>query len=216
MGTVSDDTPTQRFDPPAIPPARTAASDDDRKSRLPLILGIVGGVLLLAVIVLLVLLLGRSPGSTNAGSTNSPSATASPSSTPTPVPTPTVTVTVTPAPSGGGGTPPKPNGNNVLITNYAISPTLVDCSASAPAGAANLTIAWKSVNGNTAFFGVNTTDAQAAGMGWNLPASGSNLDFPSGAGNPYTYQCGDAQESFTITVVGNGSKQSLTITVRKK
>ncbi len=110
----------------------------------------------------------------------------------------------------------KPNGNNVLITNYAISPTLVDCSASAPAGAANLTIAWKSLNGNTAFFGVNTTDAQAAGMGWNLPASGSNLDFPSGAGNPYTYQCGDAQESFTITVVGNGSKQSLTITVRTK
>jgi len=201
---VSDDTPTQRFETPATPPPE--AHTDERKTRLPLI----------AVIALVVVLLGRGNAITTAASTSSPVPTVT--VTAPPVPVPTVTVTVKPAPSGGGGgtAPSKPNGNNVLITGYSISPTVVDCSSTAPAGAADLTISWKSVNGNDAFFGVNTVDAQAGGEGWNLPTTGTNHDFPSGAGDPYTYQCGDAQESFTITVIGNGSKQSLTITVKRK
>jgi hypothetical protein len=212
---MSDDTPTQRFETPATP--APAATEEKSKNRVPLILGIVGGVLLIAVIVLLILLLGKSPSSTSAASTASASPTPTESSSPTPVPIPTVTVTVTPAPSGGGGggAPAKPNGNNVLITNYSISPTTVDCSSSAPAGSTNLNISWKSVNGSEAFFGVETSDAQASGEGWTLPASGTQHDFPSGY-DPFTYVCGDAVQHFTITVVGNGSKQSLTFTVQRK
>ncbi|MEJ1230126.1 MAG: hypothetical protein WDM88_05100 [Galbitalea sp.] len=129
---------------------------------------------------------------------------------------PTVTVTVAPPVSPAHPIQPvQPNGNNVLITGYTISPAQVDCSTGAPAGLGQLSIAWKSVNGNAAFFGVNTTDAQTGGMGWTLPPSGTQHDFPSG-NDPYSYQCGDAQEQFTITVVGNGSKQSETITVKRE
>jgi hypothetical protein len=205
MSSMSD-APTQRFE--AQPPP--SSKGDAPKSRLPLVLGIIGGVLLIAVIVLLVLLLGRNNSSTNAASTDSPTPTDTTSSAP--VPTPTVTVTVTAAPAAGGGTAPaKPNGDNVLITNYTISPAHPDCSS----GHADLDIAWKSVNGGTAFFGVNTTDAQEGGMGWNLPASGTQNDFPAGY-NPFEYTCGNASTSYTITVVGNGSKQSLTLTVHRK
>ena len=209
---MSDDTPTQRFD------AQAPASEDERKSRLPLILGIIGGVLLIAVIVLLVLLLGKNPATTSAVGTESPIPTDSSNASSTPVPTPTVTVTVTPAPTGntgGGSAPEKPNGKNVLITQYTISPSTVDCSASAPAGSTNLHITWKSLNGNIAYFGVETVDAQAGGMGWNLPASGTQHDFPAGS-DPFTYACGDSVQHFTITVVGIGSRQSLTFAVHRK
>jgi hypothetical protein len=209
---MSDNTPTQRFD--AQPPA---TESEKRSSRLPLILGIVGGILLIAVIVLLVLLLGRGTSSPSAAGTDSPIPTDSSGAT-TPVPTPTVTVTVVPPQHGnaGGSAPQKPNGNNVLITQYSISPTTVDCSSGAPAGSTDLHISWKSVNGNAAYFGVETVDAQAAGEGFaNLPLSGTEHDFPSGY-DPFTYVCGDAKQDFTLTIVGIGSRQSLTITVHRK
>jgi hypothetical protein len=170
MGSMSD-APTQRFD--AQPPS---SPQDGRRSPLPLILGIIGGALLIAVIVLLILLLGRNNATPTAANTNLP-ATDSGTSSSTPVPVPTVTVTETPPPTGntGGGTvaPQKPNGSNVLITQYTISPTTIKCSA----GQTQLHITWKSLNGNAAFFGVNAVDAQAAGMGWTLPASGTDHDF---------------------------------------
>jgi hypothetical protein len=209
MSNMSD-TPTQRFD--AQPPATPAGG----RSRLPLILGIIGGVLLIAVIVLLVLLLGRNNGAPQAAGTDSPVPADSSGASSTPVPVPTVTVTETPAPSGnnggGGGTAPqKPNGNNVLITQYTITPTTIKCSA----GQTQLHITWKSVNGNVAFFGVNAVDAQAAGMGWNLPASGTDHDFGPFGAYPYMVSCNTTPNSYTITVDGNGSKQSLTIKLKQ-
>jgi hypothetical protein len=206
---MSDDTPTQRFD------AQTPADTNEPRSRLPLILGIIGGALLIAVIVLVVLLLGRGTPSTTASNTDLPTSTDSSGtiSTPVPVPTVTVTVTATPAPNSGGGNaaPQKPNGDNVLITQYTISPMHPDCSS----GHADLNITWRSVNGGGAFFGVNTVDAMEGGMGWNLPASGTQNDFPAGY-HPFEYTCGNASEPYTLTVIGNGSKQSLTITVHRK
>jgi hypothetical protein len=214
---MSDDTPTQRFDAQSAATGPVEPHEEDRKSRLPLILGIIGGVLLIAVIVLVVLLLGRTP-KTDTASSATDASTPSDSSAPTPIPTPTVTVTVTasPAPnSGGGSAPQKPNGNNVLITQYTISPMTVDCSSGAPAGSTDLHITWKSVNGGAAFFGVNTSDAMSGGMGWTLPASGTQHNFPSGY-DPYTYQCGNASSEYTITAIGNGSKQTFQITVHRK
>jgi hypothetical protein len=203
------DTPTQRFD--VQPPADSTQG----RSRLPLILGVVGGVLLIAVIVLLVLLLGKGNGSPQAAGTDSPVATDSSDSSSTPVPVPTVTVTETPPPNGntggGGATPQNPNGNNVLITQYTITPSTIKCSA----GQTALHIAWKSVNGNIAFFGVNTVDAQAGGMGWNLPASGTDHDFGAFGAYPYMVSCNTTPNSYTITVNGNGSKQSLTIKLKQ-
>lgn len=203
---MSDDTPTQRFD------AQIPAGETERRSRLPLLLGIIGGVLLIVVIVLLVLLLGRGSPTPTASGTDLPTAGNSNPGNSTPVPTVTVTVAATPAPNAGGTTAPaKPNGNNVLITQYTISPLHPDCSS----GHAYLNVTWKSVNGGGAYFGVNTADAMEGGMGWNLPASGTQNDFPSGY-HPFDYTCGVASVPYTITVIGNGSKQSLTITVTRK
>jgi hypothetical protein len=202
------DTPTQRFD--AQPPV----SSNENRSRLPLILGIVGAVLLVLVIVLLVLLLGKGNGAPQAAGTDSPVPTDSSGASSTPVPVPTVTVTETPAPggnTGGGGSPAKPNGSNVLITQYTITPTTIKCSA----GQTQLHITWKSVNGNVAFFGVNTVDAQAGGMGWSLPASGTDHDFGAFSDYPYMVSCNTTPNSYTITVDGNGSKQSLTIPLKQ-
>ena len=204
---MSDDTPTQRFD------TQTPATGDQPRSRLPLILGIIGGALLIAVIVLFVLLLGKATPSPTASDTNAalPTDSNGPSSTPVPVPTVTITATAAPNPGGGTAAPEKPNGHNVLITQYTISPLHPDCSS----GHAYLNITWKAVNGGGAYFGVNTADAMESGMGWNLPASGTQNDFPDGY-HPFDYTCGNTSEPYTITVIGNGSKQSLTITVHRR
>ncbi|HEY1530787.1 MAG TPA: hypothetical protein VGF80_08225 [Galbitalea sp.] len=206
------DAPTQRFDaqPPAQPPA---SPDGARKSPLPLVLGIIGGALLIAVILLLVLLLGKNNRTPAASDTTIPPTDASTTNS-TPVPVPTVTVTEAPPPggnTGGGSAPQKPNGSNVLLTQYTISPTTIKCSS----GQTQLHITWKSVNGYAAFFGVNTIDAQAAGMGWTLPASGSDHDFGAFSDYPYMVSCNTTPNSYAITVVGNGSKQTLAITLKQ-
>jgi hypothetical protein len=203
---MSDDTPTQRFD---VQPASAEPHEEARKSRLALILGIIGGVLLLVVILLLILLL-RTQGTPLAAATDSPTPSASPSPSPGPAPAPTPTPTVIAPPP-----PPPPVDHNVTITGYSISPAQIDCSSTAPADAANLSISWHSLNGTTAYFGVNTGDAQSGGMGWMLPPNGTQHDFPTGY-DPYPYQCGNATESFTITIVGNGHKVSKIITIHRK
>ena len=77
-----------------------------------------------------------------------------------------------------------------------------------------LDISWSSENGVAAYFAVGATnDAQNNGMGWTLPPSGNQNDFPNGY-VPYEFQCGNASSDYTITVVGtNGSKESKTVTV---
>jgi hypothetical protein len=50
-------------------------------------------------------------------------------------------------------------------------------------------------------------------MGWMLPPSGSDKDFPAGF-SPYEFICGNSSNSYTITVVGNGSKLSQTVIVK--
>jgi hypothetical protein len=206
---MSDDTPTQRFDTPATP-AQTDGSEKERKSRLPLILGIIGGVLLIAVIILLILLLNKGG---SASPTSSPTPTATPSASPSPTPTPTPTQTAPPT-----HTAAPPVNTNVTITGYSVSGPgggKIDCSVGAPASAQYLTISWTSVNGVHAYFGVNTTDAEANGMGWVLPPNGDQTDFPSGY-NPYSYICGNASQTYTITVTGPSGKVSKTIQIDRK
>ncbi|MDQ1551413.1 MAG: hypothetical protein QOD50_835 [Actinomycetota bacterium] len=202
---MSNDTPTQRFD--AQPPV----GGEKRKSRLPLILGIIGGVLLVLVIILLILLLGPKGTPTAAGTTSPiPTSTASDSPSPAPTPTPAPTQVVVPTPTAA-----PPVNHNVTITGYSISPTKIDCSASAPANAQNLSISWHSINGKTAYFGVATNDAQSGGMGWILPPNGNQHNFPSGY-DPYQYQCGNASQTYTITIVGPTGKVSKTVKIFRK
>lgn len=209
---MSDDTPTQRFDTPAPHGGGEATEEDAKKSRgLMVALIAIGALLLIALIILLIVLLGGNGKPVAAGTT---SPTASASDTPTPTPTATVTPTPTPTPTTTPPPPPPPPppSTKPAITGYSISPSKLDCSQGTP----NLSIHWKSVNGKHAYFGVNTNDAMTGGMGWVLPPTGSDADFPSGY-HPYAALCGNSSTEYTITILGNdGSKVSKKFTVTKK
>lgn len=203
---MSDDTPTQRFDTPA-PAGGSELEQEEKKSHgLMIALIAIGALLLIALIILLIVLLGGN-GKPVAAGTNTPTASASDS--PTPTPTPAVTPTPTPTPTTP---PPPPPSTKPAITGYAISPSKLDCSQGTP----NLSIHWSSVNGKNAYFGVNTNDAMTGGMGWVLPPTGSDADFPDGY-HPFQALCGNSSTEYTITILGkDGTKVSKKFTVTKK
>ena len=208
--TMSDDTPTRVLDQPDGPTPATAPekrSPEKRSRRSMILIIILAALVVIALVVILVLLLNRTPATTAALGTESPTPTAS-------TPSPTVSSAATPTPSASHSKAAPVTG--LHFTGYSISPLQIDCSSTAPASAQYMSIHWTSINGSQAFFGVNTTDAQNNGMGWNLPPTGSDKDFPSGY-YPYSYQCGNASMTYTITVIGpGGAKQSKTITVSRK
>jgi hypothetical protein len=204
---VSDDTPTQRFDAPHV---ENELEEERKKSNgLMIALIAIGAILLIGLIILLIVLLGNN-GKPVAVDTTTPSA--SPSETPTPTPTATDTPTSTPTATQTVAPPPPPPSTNPSITSYSISPSKLDCSGETP----NLSIHWKSVNGAHAYFGVNTNDAMTGGMGWVLPPTGSDADFPDGY-HPFQALCGNDSTEYTITILGNdGTKVSKKFTVTKK
>jgi hypothetical protein len=204
---MSDDTPTQRLDTPA---PEGHGEPEEKKSRgLMIALIAIGALLLIALIILLIVLLGGN-GKPVAASTTSPTASASETPTATATPTATVTPTPTVTPTTPPPPPPPPS-TKPAITGYSISPSKLDCSQGTP----NLSIHWTSVNGKNAYFGVNTNDAMTGGMGWVLPPSGSDADFPDGY-HPYPALCGNDSTEYTITILGNdGSKVSKKFTVTK-
>jgi len=209
---VSDDTPTQRIDTPDETPVTAAIAEEGKKSRgLMIALIAIGALLLIALIVLLIVLLGGN-GKPVAAGTDSPTPTAS-SASPTPSATPSITPTTTPtATTAPPPPPPPPPSTKPSITGYSISPSKLDCSNGTP----NLSIHWSSVNGKNAYFGVNTNDAMTGGMGWVLPPSGSDADFPAGY-HPFQALCGNDSTEYTITILGkDGSKVSKKFTVTKK
>ena len=206
---MSDDTPTDR-----LAEATEELADERRKSStLMIVLIAVAAVLLVGLVVLGVLLFTR-PAENTAAPAPATTETSGPSASPTPSETPTATpaTTTEPAPVVTVTAAP-PNDGNVRITGFTISPTTVNCSDGNTDNDV-LTITWQSQNGNVAYFGVGTTDAQSGGMGWSLPPSGDTRDFPEGY-HPFFFNCSE-QSQYTITVVGNGSKQSRTVTVRSQ
>ena len=214
---MSDDTPTQRFEPTggdtpterfdaATPAAAPAAAPASKSRRTLIILIIIGAIFLIAVLVLLGVLLARGAGTPTASGTTTPSAT--PSETPSAIPTPSATPTPTPTPTKTVDPPPS---TNVDIKDFTAQ-TTSKCDKTTK-NAVYVDISWTSVNGTVAYFGVNTPDAETGGMGWMLPASGSDKDFPAGY-SPYEFICSNSSNSYTITVVGNGSKQSQTVVVK--
>ncbi len=216
---MSDDTPTQRFEPEGSDtptqrfetPTGAGASEEvveERKSRkLMIILGSIGGALLLAVIILLIFLLvkpfggGGSPtGSPTPTRSGSASPTATQSSTPTPTPTPTPTQTTAPPP------------DTSTTINAFDGQDSISCNNSAPVEPDyTLYFEWSTSNATQVFFGVGTTDAEAGPLYPNLPASGnSQNDFPGAVAFP----CYAESQIFTLTAIGtNGQKVSETITV---
>jgi hypothetical protein len=197
---MSDDVPTQRFEQPPARPDGSGTPQEPKRSRALLItLIVVGAVLLVAIIVILVLLLNRRSGGDTVA-TSSPTPTVTHSATPSSTPSPTTSTSTGPTP------PPAPA---LTINSFSVGSPTVACD-NRTGNPIPMSFTWTSTNGSQAFFGVNTTDAQSGGMGWNLPPSGSSTDFPQ----EYDYPCYNAQTSFTITVVdAAGDKQSKTLIV---
>jgi len=206
---VSDDTPTQGIHTSANTDVNVAIEEEGKKSRgLMIALIAIGALLLIGLIIVLIILLGRNDTPIAVGTTTpTPSASPTPSQTPSATPTPTVAPTPT-----ATSAPPPPPSTKPSITGYSISPSQIDCSSGTP----NLSIHWSSVNGKNAYFGVNTNDAMAAGMGWVLPPTGSDANFPDGY-HPFQALCGNDSTEYTITILGkDGSKVSKHFTVTKK
>lgn len=83
-----------------------------------------------------------------------------------------------------------------------LQPSDAPAASSVPNPEAN--VRWSTTGGTTAYFGVQTRDAQAAPYS-TVDLSGSiSINFP----------CTDASQLYTITVVGPGGKASRSITVR--
>lgn len=205
---MSDDTPTQRITTPDQTPVTAAIEEEGKKSRgLMIALIAIGALLLIALIVLLIVLLSGN-GKPVAAGTETPTPTTSSAS-----PTPSVTPSATPTPTATTAPPPPPPpSTKPSISAYSISPSQLDCSQGTP----NLSIHWSSVNGKNAYFGVNTDDAMTGGMGWVLPPTGSDADFPDGY-HPFQALCGNDSTEYTITILGtDGSKVSKKFTVTKK
>jgi len=218
---MGDRNPQPRFEQPATNPVGAESQGPDRPDRpkkslrlLILLVIVIAGALIAALIVILVLLGHHDGGGAAPVASATFSTVPSPSQLPSPPPQP-----VSPPPSvatqNAPPPPPKEPSTKLEITSFTIKPAKVDCSAGAPAGAANLSISWKSLNGSAAYFGVNTADAKTGGMGWTLPAVGTQHNFPSGY-DPFEYTCGAASAQYTITITASGSQQSQTVTVYRK
>jgi hypothetical protein len=216
---MSDENPTERFPastttPPDAESPLTRNADFPRRSRIStgkgdpparrliVILAVVGGVLLLVVIALLVLLLVRSPVPTAA-----PVPTTT-SSSPAPSPSPSVT-SPSPSPSPSASTPADVSAG-AAITSFTVNQTTISCPTDTGQPSPTLAFSWTSTNAAEAFFGVDTLDASVSPFYSQLPPNGDSTDFPN---SPLDYACPAANHTYTITLMGNGTTVSRTLTV---
>jgi hypothetical protein len=196
---MSDDTPTQRFD---VQPAPGGSGEGKPKSRLPLVLGIIGGVLLLVVVLLLVLVL-RGQGTPQAAGTTSPIATTTPSASPTEA-TPAVTPTAAPSESHTTAPPPPPKqSTDPAFTKFVVQSKINSCS-SGPYYTGTppiIEVTWATIRTNSVWI-IQGTDDAANAQFMQLPVSGNQSDFPY----EIDFACGSPSATYTMTIVGSNGK----------
>ena len=195
---MSDDTPTQRFD--AQPPVATSG-EPKKKSRLAVILGIVGGILLL-VVILLVVLLVKSQGTPQAAGTNIPIATTTPSATPT-VTTPPVTPTASQSTSHTTAPPPPPTSTDAAFTKFVVQTAINSCSSGPyyTGTPPTVNVTWATVRTDSAWIVQGTSDAADSGF-MQIPVSGNQSNFPY----EIDFSCDTPSSTYTITLVGSNGK----------
>ncbi|HEY9497543.1 MAG TPA: hypothetical protein VIQ78_00780 [Terrimesophilobacter sp.] len=209
---MSDDTPTQAFDPhaadapterfaqPAAPgTSGTPPRNPEKKSKTMIILlSVIGGLLLVAVIVLLTLLFARGFGGPPAPTpdvSSSPSASA--------LPSPSASPSVSPSPSATPSTAPSPQPPAGPTFATFTAPSAATCTDANPTS--QITFTWSSTNAVKAWFGVHTTNAKAAPF----------EEVPTTASYTFDYQCSNASEFYTVTLEdasGNLTHKTVTIT----
>ena len=195
---MSDDTPTQRFD--AQPPA-SAPGEPKKKSRLALILGIVGGVLLL-VVILLVILLVKGQGTPQAAATNSPIANTTPSATPSPT-TPPATPTPTPSTSHTSAAPPPAQSTDPAFTKFVVQSAINSCSSGPyyTGTPPTVNVTWATIRTDSVWIVQGTSDAADSGF-MQIPLNGNQSNFPY----EIDFSCDTPSSTYTITLVGSDGK----------
>lgn len=188
---MSDDTPTERFEPPTAPlPAAGATTtteppEEGRKRGMLIALIAIATAILLALIVLIVVLVG------NAGS---PEASPAPTATLSESPSPTPEETESPEPSDEPSAepsattpppPPPPQSPSFATFSGADRATCPDTSS-----AVAITWSWSSTNAVRAWFGIGTTDARAEPF----------ESVPTTVTYTFNYQCSEPSQIYTVTL----------------
>jgi len=198
---MSDETPTERFEPVTTPQPTVGASasagasgtatephaEAGSKRGMLIALIAVAAAILIALVVLIVVLVG------NAGPANdqpTPEASASESESPTPTPE----ETESPEPSGEPSTepittaapPPPPAQSPSFATFTSVDrATCPDTSSSVAT-----TWSWSSTDAVAAWFGIGTNNAKAEPF----------ESVPTTATYAFNYQCSEASQRYTVTL----------------
>lgn len=198
---MSDDTPTERFTPPApaVEPGTAAATRNTKtRSKVAITtLAVVGGALLIIVVVLLTLLFARGTGGVDPEPSNGATPDVAASQTPSESPNE--------APTTAPSTPPNPSSPPVSTGPVfeSFSPSnnsSVGCDSDS--GSIPVTFTWSSTGATEAAIGVGTSDAFAAPYQTGLPPSGSfDLD----------YQCSVSSQTYTVSIRGLTGQTNKTI-----
>jgi hypothetical protein len=186
--------------------------------------GLLGAALLVLVVLIGIRLAG--PGAETVAAPTPEASSPSPSATSTPSPTESTSSTPTEAAddpqgggTGGGGTGGGTGGGGTggggtttgpTITSYN-GPSSVTCPAPPEAPDPNaprvedptVSLSWTSTGGDEAWFGINTDNAQRE----PYSAVGTNDSIAIG------FPCPTGNQTYTITVVGNGKSTSQSIRV---
>lgn len=220
---------------PALPTPQPSEPERRERRRGPIIAIIVLAVLLL--ITLIVVAIEAVDGHGLVGAVSTPSATTAVSAPPVPSTTPVAVTSTAPSASptptakastggttggtksggtggGGGGT-----ASNPLTLTASSDTTTLYCNKNAPAGQPPLvvTLTWKTTGASQIFFGVDTSDAQAAPFATNLPPSGTTSNSSDFSSGPIVYGCYEPSHRYTFTAIdAAGHKISRTLVVTNK
>jgi hypothetical protein len=207
---MTDDTPTQRLPETADATGELVEERKKSKALLFTLVG-VGAALLIAIVVLLIILFSggtAAPGSTPTASDTpitspSPSDSPTPSATPTPTPTPTATATPTAAPAPPPDTSPGFASFNRTGTVECQSPPSEGGGPVAPPNP-QVKFSWSAKNAQSVWFQFGVGDAADAGA-YRVPLSGNQDDVYGSAGS-MEFPCYQAEQKYTLTVVGNNGQ----------
>jgi cytoskeletal protein RodZ len=191
---MSDETPTERFEPPTAPlPAGAAGGagavttdteGTDRRMLIALIA--IAGAILIALIVLIVVLVGNAGANT---AQPAPEITASesesPEATPTETESPEPSVEPSVEPSATAAPPPAPQSPSFATFTGPNRATCPDTSS-----AVAITWSWSSTNAVNAWFGIGTNNAKAEPF----------ESVPTTATYTFNYQCSEASQRYTVTL----------------
>ena len=194
---MSDDTPTERFEPPTTPlPAvdgTTAAPattpDEGQKRGMLIALIAIAAAILIALVVVIVVLVGNAGReTTDAQPTPETSASESPTPEESESPEPSDEPSDEPSTEPSATTaPPPPPPQSPSFATFS-GPNRADCPDTSSSVA--ITWSWSSTNAVNAWFGIGTNNAKAEPF----------ESVPTTATYTFNYQCSEASQRYTVTL----------------